>query len=119
MPLRTRLFGSLYFFCIVKNSASKISNGIKQRDAAILLGGIGTTCLLFDGNNYIFPSKSISEDDKEFMKVSEGVKAYFNSTFKANSLQIESEDAILIGLGNTPEIARLSALNAALTLLKN
>ncbi|MHA1147705.1 MAG: DUF4443 domain-containing protein [Promethearchaeota archaeon] len=105
------------YFCIVKNSASKISDGIKQRDAAILLGGIGTTCLLFDGNDYIFPSKSIAADDKEFMRVPVSVKDYFNSIFEENNLQIEREDAILIGLGATPEIARLSALNAALTLL--
>lgn len=106
------------FFCIVKNSASQITNGIEQRDAAIIVGGIGTTCLLFNGSSYVFPSKALSESEQHLMTVSEAVQEYFSSVFRENQVQIEKNDAVLIGLGDSPEIARLSALNAALTLIK-
>lgn len=109
--------GNNIFFCLVRDAIEKISNGIEQRDAAIKIGGVGATCLLFDGTNLIFPSLSLDHDEKEQMRVDDNILEYiFTLINKKNSL-LKENDVIIIGLGGNPEKARLAALNAALTIL--
>ncbi|MFW9999178.1 MAG: DUF4443 domain-containing protein [Candidatus Hodarchaeota archaeon] len=105
------------YFCLVKNAASKISNGIEQRDAAIKIGGAGATCLLYNGNELIFPSHIFSENGKEQMRVDDNIFDYFRTHINAKNSELRENDVIIIGLGEKPEKARLAALNAALTIL--
>ncbi len=108
------------YICQVKNSANKITNGIAQRDAAIKINGNGATCLIYNGENLVFPEKSLPEDDKQHWKVSERLDKYFKTFHSKNmriSLNLERGDVIIIGLGDDIKKARLAAMNAALTLI--
>ena len=105
------------YLCLVKNAVNRISSGIEQRDAAIKIGGIGATCLLYDGKNLIFPSQSLDFNEKNQMKVEDNIFRYIHSLIKNNKAQLEENDVIIIGLGENPENARLAALNAALTIV--
>ncbi len=103
------------YYCLIKNASNKLSNGIDQRDAAIKIGGIGATCLIYDGKDLIFPS--ISDDPHS--KVESNVSNYFNTQLSANDFNLDNNDVIIIGLGDNSQKSRLAALNAALTLVDN
>jgi len=105
------------YFCLVRDASDKISNGIEQRDAAIKIGGVGATCLLYNGRDLIFPSHTLSENDKDQMKVKNNTFKYIDTLFNKKKSQLEENDVVIIGLGENPENARLAALNAALTIL--
>jgi len=102
------------YFCQLKNAADKITNGMAQRDAAIKVGGIGATCLVYDGVRLLFKHGTISEEERNQMKINDDVQTYFTDSF---NLKLENNDLIIIGLADDPIKARLVALNAALTLL--
>ena len=105
------------YFCLVKNAANKISNGIEQRDAAIKIGGIGATCLLYNGDYLIFPSQNLDFNEENQMKVDNNTFDYIHNLIKTKKAKLEENDVIIIGLGEKPESARLAALNAALTIV--
>ncbi|MFX1457272.1 MAG: DUF4443 domain-containing protein [Promethearchaeota archaeon] len=104
------------YFCLVKNAAKDIDNGIEQRDAAIKLGGKGATCLIYDGKNLVFPSRLDSENS--FNIVENDILKYFKNEIRKNKLNLETNDVIIIGLGESNQKSRLAAINSALTLLK-
>jgi predicted transcriptional regulator len=103
------------YFCLIKNASNDLSNGIDQRDAAIKIGGIGATCLIYNGQDLIFPS--ISADPHKSVEPS--ILNYFNTQLSANDLDLEKNDVIIIGVGENSQKSRLATLNAALTLVKN
>ncbi len=105
------------YFCLVRDSSDKIYKGIEQRDAAIKIGGVGATCLLYNGKNLIFPLQTLSENEKDPMKVENNTFKYIDTLFTKKDAQLEENDVVIIGLGDSPEKARLAALNAALTIL--
>jgi len=105
------------YFCMIKSATKKLTNGIEQRDAAIKVGGTGASCLIYDGTNLTFPILSMSKDDDEYMKVNEEIQKYFEEKIKLLDSSLEKSDIIIIGQGNDSKKARLSALNAALTVL--
>ena len=108
---------SSVYICQVKNGAEKISNGIAQRDAAIKVDGKGASCIVFNGKDFVFKLGSTSEEDKKYMKVNEEVQNYFRKIIEEANSNLEKNDVIILGLGDRSEIARLAALNAALTLI--
>ncbi len=105
------------YFCLVKNAINKIANGIAQRDAAIKIDGSGATCLVFDGKNLIFPSKSFSVKEGNLISLETKVQTYFESELLKEDLNLVKDDLIVIGSGDNPQKARLATLSAALTLL--
>ena len=105
------------FFCLVKNATKKITDGIAQRDAAIKIEGSGATCLVFNGKNLIFPSKSFNLNEGDKMIIDIEILSYFKTQLIKEKLNLEKDDIIVIGSGENPQKARLSAMNAALTLL--
>jgi len=105
------------YFCLIKNAVHKISNGVSQRDAAIKIAGSGATCLVFNGKDLIFPSKSQSERLDNDMVVNEALHTYFESELSEENIKLEKNDVIAIGSGDSPQKARLATLNAALTLI--
>ncbi|MHA1932182.1 MAG: DUF4443 domain-containing protein [Promethearchaeota archaeon] len=104
------------YFCLIKNAAENITNGIDQRDAAIKVGGKGATCLIYDGKNLVFPSRLNSEDS--FNIVEDDILNYFKNEISRNKINFEKNDVIIIGLGESSQKSRLAALNSALTLIK-
>ncbi|MFX0106294.1 MAG: DUF4443 domain-containing protein [Candidatus Hodarchaeota archaeon] len=103
------------YYCLIKSASNKLSNGIDQRDAAIKIGGIGATCLIYDGKDLIFPS--ISTDPHT--RVEANIFNYINNRLSANDFYLEKEDVIIIGVGDNYQKSRLATLNAALTLVDN
>jgi len=109
--------GKNSYLCIVRNAINKITNGIEQRDAAIKIGGVGATCLLYNGKDLIFPSYSLSETNNEHMLVENNIFEYIYSVIRKRGSKLMKDDVIVIGLGNNLGKARLATLNAALTLV--
>ncbi|MFX0076378.1 MAG: DUF4443 domain-containing protein [Candidatus Hermodarchaeota archaeon] len=109
--------GKTSYVCFVRNSIDKITYGIEQRDAAIKIGGDGATCLLYNGEYLIFPSYTLNKTETEEVVVDNRVFKYICSVIQDKGFQLQKNDVIIIGLGDTLEFARLAALNAALTLL--
>ena len=101
---------------MVKKATKKIKNGIEQRDAAIKVNGSGATCLVYNGKDIVFPSKFINNSDEDQKKINQKTLKYFTSKIEKAKVLFEKDDVIIIGLGENPQISRLAALNAALTL---
>ena len=104
------------YFCLVKNAAKNIKDGIEQRDAAIKINGSGATCLIYNGKDVYFPTKGSNIDDKEKMKINQKTLNYFKTKIEDADVKFEPNDVIIIGSGDNPQKSRLAALNAALTL---
>ena len=104
------------YFCLVKKGSTKLSNGVEQRDAAIKVNGSGATCLVYDGINLFFPTKTAFKDDKDKTKINPKTLNYFKSEIEEAKVKIEKNDVIIIGSGDNYQKARLATLNAALTL---
>ncbi len=104
------------YFCLVKNAAKKIRDGIEQRDAAIKINGSGATCLIYNGKDIYFPTKVSNIDDKEKMKINQKTLNYFKTKIEDADVKFEPNDVIIIGSGDNPQKSRLATLNAALTL---
>lgn len=104
------------YFCLVKKASTKLSDGVDQRDAAIKVNGSGATCLVYDGVNLFFPSKTEFKDDKDNIKINPKTLNYFMLEIEDANAKIEKDDVIIIGSGDNHQKARLATLNAALTL---
>lgn len=105
------------YFCLIKDALHKITDGVSQRDAAIKVDGSGATCLVYNGENLIFPSKKTLVTIEEDMIVNESLYRYFKSELSTENIKLESNDVIAIGSGDSPQKARLATLSAALTLI--
>ena len=104
------------YFCLVKNAAKNIKDGVEQRDAAIKINGTGATCLIYNGIDIYFPSKESSRKNEEKVKINQNILDYFKSKIEEINVKFEPNDVIIIGSGNNPQKSRLATLNAALTL---
>ncbi|MBY9011440.1 MAG: DUF4443 domain-containing protein [Candidatus Lokiarchaeota archaeon] len=102
------------YFCLVKNAAKNIKDGIEQRDAAIKINGYGATCLIYNGKDIYFPTKGINIRDLE--KIEKSTLNYFKTKIENANVKFEPNDVIIIGSGDNPQNSRLATLNAALTL---
>ena len=73
--------------------------GISQRDEAIKIGGTGATVLIYNNHEFMFPDN-------------------YSITIPEIHDQCDQGDLVVIGGGETDNQARLSAIAAALSLLK-
>ncbi|TFF96335.1 MAG: hypothetical protein EU544_00875 [Promethearchaeota archaeon] len=105
------------YICVVCDASEIITSGITQRDAAIKIGGLGATCLIYEGEHLRFPVKSFSAAEQAQLMVEEPIQSYFETIANENESALSEGDVIIIGLGETSKLARLSAMNAALTLI--
>ncbi|MCW3986192.1 MAG: hypothetical protein NWE91_07290 [Candidatus Bathyarchaeota archaeon] len=94
---------------LVKGCGSKVKLGMKQRDAALLMGAKGATTLVFKGGKLMVPPeyRGVAEDFPDIYRKLMG------------SLEPEEDDAIIIGSADTLEKAEYGALAAALSILNN
>ena len=105
------------YLCLIKKEIQKLGEGITQRDAAIMIGGLGATCLAYDGNNIVFPEDyAVSKLDIR-ISINEELQTYFKTKILNENTPLEKGDVIIIGIGESSKKARLAALNAALTLI--
>ncbi len=91
------------YLCFVRGGADRVGLGIEVRDAAIKIGGYGATCLVVQQKKLRFPQDETSLD----ANIQEML-------FKKSPLQ--EGDVIIIGAAETESVARLAALNAALSI---
>ncbi len=104
------------YFCLVKKASMKLSYGVEQRDAAIKVNGSGATCLVYDGVNLFFPTKTEFRNDNDNTKITPKTLNYFKLEIEGVNVKLEKNDVIIIGSGDNYQKARLATLNAALTL---
>lgn len=105
------------YFGLVKNAINKITDGVSQRDAAIKVDGFGATCLVYNGEKLVFPSKKPLINIEADMIVNDSLYRFFKSGLSLESVKLEKNDVIAIGSGDSPQKARLATLSAALTLI--
>lgn len=106
------------YFSLVKDAAGNVESGIEQRDAAIKVDASGATCLIYNGKDLQYPSTSAPPQNTDELKLNDTIKNYFETKVSNYNTELEKDDVLIIGLGETPEKARLAALNSALTLIK-
>ena len=94
---------------LVKGCGSKVRTGMKQRDAAIMVGADGATTLVVKGKKLIIPG------------VSDNIAKDYPVAYKqiVKLLNPEQNDVVIVGTAKTREKAEYGALAAALTLLED
>jgi len=94
---------------LVKSALPKITDGIRQRDEAIIQGGYdsaGATTLIYKGGNLVMPP----DDFHLLLKYEQETLLIFES------LRPEDGDAIVIGSADNQNLAREVSMAAVMTL---
>jgi predicted transcriptional regulator len=100
--------GKFNYAVLLKKYGFALKSGIEQRDAAIRMGAIGATSLLFKHNKFVMPSTNYDPLTKEPR----------TARLLLEKLKPENDDAIVIGSDMEDERrAELAAKNAALTTI--
>jgi DNA-binding PadR family transcriptional regulator len=102
------MFGKA-FANLVKNKASEVTDGVRQRDEAIIQGGYGeagATTLVYKNGSLLIPP---GDYHVILQYESEGVLII-------ESLRPSDEDVIVIGSSNDPNLAREVSMAAVMTL---
>lgn len=97
------------FAILVKNCGNKVKSGMKQRDAAIIVGARSVTTIILKKGHLVIPS--VSDDvSKDFPRAANQI---------ISLLQPEENDVIVIVSGDSSEKAEYGALAAAWTLVND
>ena len=100
--------GSSNVAVLVKGASSFVKYGMEERDAAIKVGALGATTLIFKGNRLLLPGVN-----EESIKGIQQIKEYLTS-----KLMPSEDDVIIIGSSDDERSAELAAKTAALNLVK-
>lgn len=109
LEIRRLVMYEYAFANLVKRTAHKITDGIRQRDEAIIQGGYdkaGATTLIQKGGNLVMPPDDfyvLREYQEETLLIVE-------------SLRAEDGDAIIVGSADSPNLAREVSMAAVMTL---
>lgn len=97
------------FAILIKNRGHKVKSGMEQRDAAIMVGAMGATTIMFKRERLIIPS------------VSDNMARDFPETANrmVRLLQPEENDVIVVGNADSLVKAEYGALAAAWTLVND
>lgn len=104
LPKCSIALGKFNYAVLVKELGYAVRSGIEQRDAAIKMGAIGATTLLFKEGRLVMPASSHDSLRKE-----PAVRRMV-----IEKLQPEEGDVIIIGSADSGKAAELAAKNAAL-----
>ncbi|NWF96805.1 MAG: DUF4443 domain-containing protein [Candidatus Thorarchaeota archaeon] len=97
---------------LVRGRAKHVTNGIRQRDEAIVHGGLdsaGATTLVYRNGLLVMPP-----DDFQVLRVYER-----QTLLLLDSLKPEDGDAVVIGTSDDPNVAREVSMAAAMTLFRD
>jgi len=94
---------------LVRGAAHKVRSGLEQRDAAIKVGALGATTLVFRNNRLIMPGV-----DEGILRDASAICDLFVS-----KLGPEENDVIIIGSADGRQVAEFGAKMAAFELLKS
>jgi predicted transcriptional regulator len=93
---------------LVRNVAHGVKRGVEQRDAAIKVGALGATTLIFSRSKLVMPS-----NDECVFKDTSPIHGMLVS-----KLNPKEDDVIVIGSGESKKSAEIGAKTAALELLE-
>ena len=106
MPKCSIALGKFNYVILLKNYSFAIRSGIEQRDAAIKMGALGATTLLYKDHKFVMPN-AYNEDSLQ--------KESDIANLLIDKLKPEENDVIIIGSDNKNiRIAEFGAKNAAL-----
>jgi predicted transcriptional regulator len=109
VPSSPLTVGSFNIAVLVRDSAQSVGSGMEQRDIAIKSGASGATTLVFSGNKLSMPTFEQNVSGNMPMLHDELV----------TKLNPKENDVIIVGSGETRELAEIGAKMAAIKLLKN
>src|ERR687888_2657613 len=92
MPKCSIALGKFNYVVLLKNYSFAIRSGIEQRDAAIKMGALGATTLLYKNNKFVMPGTYNNKDSLQ------GEQHVANLLIK--KLKPEDNDVIIIGSDN-------------------
>jgi uncharacterized protein DUF4443/transcription factor-like protein len=117
MPQCSIALGKFNYAVLLKQSSFAIKSGIEQRDAAIKIGALGATTLLYNNDKIIMAGtfSSFTPIDDTMQKDESNV-----TRFLISQLQPKDNDVIIIGSDNEElRRAEFGAKNAALFTIMN
>ena len=106
VPASSITVGPYNFGILIKNVATKVKNGIEQRDSAVRAGASGAVTLIFQQGRLFMPPPAKTES-KEWPEISRQLLELF---------QPEENDVIIVGGADTEEKAEQGARAASWTL---
>lgn len=109
IPKSPLTVGSFNVAVLIRNAAGSVKYCVEQRDAAIKVGALGATTLVFNRNKLTMPG--VSEDI--FQKIQPLHDALISK------LKPRENDVIIIGSADEKRTAEFGAKTAALELLKS
>jgi hypothetical protein len=110
IPKCSVALGEFNYVVLLKQFGFAIKSGIEQRDAAIKMGALGATTLLFKDDKFVIPSTNYDSLRKEL----------HIAGLLIEKLNPENGDVIIIGSATEDErTAELAAKNAALLTMMN
>jgi len=96
--------GKFNYAVLVKNHGRNIGMGIEQRDAAIKIGAVGATTLIFEKGKFLMPDRNQVALRKD-QKIHDALMG---------KLKPEDNDVVIIGSADDRNTAEMAAKNAAL-----
>jgi predicted transcriptional regulator len=109
IPKSPLTVGSFNVAVLIRNAAGSVRYGVEQRDAAIKVGALGATTLVFSRSKLIMPG--IGED------VFRNIQPIYDMLM--SQLKPRENDVIIIGSANERRGAEFGAKAAAFELLKS
>ncbi len=107
IPKCSVALGKFNHAVLVKNLANSVGSGIEQRDAAIKLGAVGATTLIFSNGRILLP------DTREDLLIN-NPKVHSQIIKK---LEPEENDVIIMGSSEDKKTAEMAAKSAALNTI--
>ena len=105
----TIALGKFNYAVLVKDVAYNIGSGIEQRDAAIKLGAVGATTLIFKNGRLLMP-----DTHEELLRNNPKIHSLI-----IKKLMPKDNDVIIIGSSENKRTAELAAKSAALHTIAN
>jgi uncharacterized protein DUF4443/transcription factor-like protein len=113
LPTCSIALGKFNHAVLLKELSYAVRSGIEQRDAAIRMGGIGATTLLFRENKFVMPGSGSRGQDT--LRKEQNIRAIL-----IDKLKPQEDDVIIIGSADIGrKTAELATKNAALFTLLN
>ena len=109
IPRSSLTLGSFNVAVLIRNAARSVKYGVEQRDAAIKVGALGATTLVFSCNKLTMPG--VSED------ILQKIQPIQDALI--SKLKPRENDVIIIGSADEKRAAEFGAKTVALELLKS
>jgi len=107
LPKNTLVDGEYVYGVLVRGSASKVRNGLEQRDAAVKVGANGATTIICRGGRLIIPPET-EPPPEGWDRIAEMIYRKFEP---------QDRDVIIISGADSEDVAERAALAGSWTLL--